>query len=749
MIQASPDVDSVMKAAVDTARSYKHIYITTEHLFYALLNDEKIGKAIKMCKYDLNEALTQCAYILATKFTDIVGAGEPTARTHGLDRVMQRAFTQGMFQGQQQLQTIDMFLSLESERNGWTVSILNALKWDMAKIVSAFNGTTSDSEADKLLSEFCVNISQRAADGKIDPVIGRDYETMEVAEVLARKTKNNVMLLGDPGVGKTAVIEGLALKIHKGEVPEFLLGHTIWGLDITSMMAGTKFRGEFEERIKQVLTVLKERPNTILFIDEGHMIMGAGAGNKDNMDLGNMLKPVLSRGEIKCILAMTWEDYRKSIEKDRAMQRRFYRVTVDEPTPKVCKEILMGLKTSFEQFHKIKYNKEAIEAAVDLTVRFITNRKLPDKAIDVIDMVGAANKVRPVAERLKKVNRDMIAAMVSKMAGIPLTAINSEQRPDENQDLDIKLKSKVFEQDQAIDTVLNTVYVSRAGLRTGTGPQGSFLFLGPTGVGKTEMVKGLASVLGMDLIRFDMSEFMEKHAVSRLIGAPPGYVGFEDSTVGGGLLINEIEKKPHSIILLDEIEKAHPDVFNILLQAMDYGKITGSSGKPADLTNCILVMTSNLGARDMEKNTVGFNTVDQTRTDDDDETKRAFAPEFRNRLDAIVKFNKLSVAGIRMVANKFVTEVKTLLKPKKVNLKIDTSAWDYLVKNGYDPQMGARPMKRLVEREISLPISKEILFGKLAKGGTVTIKVVDNKMVFMYNVTSNIIDQKETVDAER
>ena len=734
MINSSEETEKVLKQAVEFARKYGHDYVTTEHLFLALLYDEKIAKAItKVYGESINVAVKQTDLVLNTKMNDIKGNSPTPSRTHGMERVFQRAFTQGVFQGNTSLETIDLLVALQEEKNSWTYQLITALNWNIKKIAEAYFGTTSESEADELLTEFCDNITKRASEGKIDPVIGRELEVIEMAETLARKTKNNVLLLGDAGVGKTAVVENLALKINKKEVPEFLYDHTIWSVDITSMLAGTRYRGEFEERLKKILSVLKERPKTILFIDEAHMIMGAGSNGKDSIDMGNMLKPMLSRGEIKVIAATTWEDFRKSFEKDRAIQRRFNKVIVDEPSVKDAKKILSGLKTSYEKFHNVKYSADALNAAVDLSVRFINNRKLPDKAIDVIDMAGAQNKTKPAEERVDKITRDIIVNIVSKLANVPVTAINSEQKPEENVDLDVKIKKQVYGQDLAVDRVLDSVYVARAGLRTGSRPLANFLFLGPTGCGKTELAKQLGNVLGMKLIRFDMGEYQEKHAISKLIGAPPGYVGFEDSTMGGGLLINEVEKNPNSIILLDEIEKAHPDLMSVLLPAMDDGRLTGSNGKTADLTNCIIILTSNLGARDMERFSIGFNPVE--RTDDDDAVKNYFAPEFRNRLDAVIKFDKLSKESIKMIASKFVNQLRDRLREKKITIKFDPTAWDYMVANGYDERMGARPMNRLIEREISLPLSREILFGSLTKGGSVQVKAVDNKLVFSYNQT--------------
>jgi ATP-dependent Clp protease ATP-binding subunit ClpA len=484
MIGSSEETEKVLQESVNYAKQFNHVYITTEHLFYALLDDEKLATAIEKAKGDVEAARAICLDVLNNKSNDISGATASPRRTHGFERVFQRAFTQGMFQGQDKIYPINLLSAIENEKQSWAYNIMTTLKWDAKKIAEQYYDTTTESEGDELLAEFCDNFSQRAAEGKIDPVIGREDAVLEIAETLARKTKNNVILLGDPGVGKTAVVECLALKILNKEVPEFLNDHTIWSIDITAMLAGTRYRGEFEERLKQVLDVLKARPNTILFIDEAHMIMGAGSNGKDAIDMGNMLKPMLSRGEIKVIAATTWEDFRKSFEKDRAIQRRFNKVIVDEPSVKDTKKILSGLKNSYEKYHNVKYSADALGAAVDLSVRFITNRKLPDKAIDVIDMAGAQNRTKPVEDRVDKITRDIVINMISKLANVPVSVINSDQKPEENVDLDIKIKKQVFGQDKAVDRVLDSVYVARAGLRTGTRPLANFLFLGPTGCGK-------------------------------------------------------------------------------------------------------------------------------------------------------------------------------------------------------------------------------------------------------------------------
>jgi ATP-dependent Clp protease ATP-binding subunit ClpA len=563
-----------------------------------------------------------------------------------------------------------------------------------------------------------------ALENKIDPVIGREKELEDIAQILARKTKSNVLLIGDAGVGKTAIAEGIAEKIITGEVPKFLEGWTVYSLSVGQLLAGTKYRGELEERLKELIAAFMEMQKVILFIDEAHQIKGAGGGNNSSVDLANMLKPALARGDLKVIASTTWEEYTQHFEKDKALMRRFNKITVGEPSVVVCKQILSGLKEIYATYHNVTITTEAIDAAVELSYRYQSDKKLPDKAIDLIDSACALRVSRDSEDRIITV--DSIKLELSRITGIPVEQFGREEQTNLSQvEEDVKLK--VFGQDHAVDQVLDRVWVSYAGLKGDTKPIGSFLFLGPTGTGKTELAKQLSTMLSMKLLRFDMSEYQEKHAISKLIGAPPGYVGYEDANLAGGLLISEIAKNPHSIILMDEIEKAHPDISQILLQLMDEGFVTGSNGKRADCRNCILILTSNLGSSDNERNAIGFATLERSG-EDDKAVREYFRPEFRNRLDAVVKFNKLNKISIRKIAAKFIADINVQLMDRNVCVALDDSAWEFLIENGYDAAMGARPMYRLIQDQIKIPLAKKILFDKIENNVTVNVRALDKKL---------------------
>jgi len=557
---------------------------------------------------------------------------------------------------------------------------------------------------------------------------------------LAKRNKSNVLLVGDPGVGKTAIAEGLALKIQLGEVPEYLLDYTVYNLDIGSLLAGSKYRGEFEEKLKDVIKALSIKGKTILFIDEAHQMRGAGGGSQSSVDFANMIKPALNKGQIKVIASTTWEEYTQSFEKDRALMRRFYRLTVEEPTPDVAKEILRGLRTYFEDFHKGSISDEAITAAVDLSVRYQTDKKLPDKAIDLIDTAAARLKIQG---KPFTVTRTDIIDILSKFTKIPRDQIGTESTNNLSQ-LDVNIKQRLYGQDETVDRVLERIYVSKAGLKALNKPIGNFLFLGPTGTGKTELAKLLSEYLGMKLLRYDMSEYQEKHSVAKLIGAPPGYVGFDDSNLAGGLLISAIEKNPNCIILFDEIEKAHPDVSNVLLQLMDEGFITSSNGKKADGRNAIVIMTSNLGAADNEKNNIGFGRELQKSGEDDRAVKEFFKPEFRNRIDSICKFNKLDQLSLRKIVAKFITEMNELLAEKRIKVRVSEAATDELITKGYDAKMGARPLAKTINDLIKVPVSKKILFEGLADGSVINVDFQDGK--FEFDVVAYIAAELPSVD---
>jgi ATP-dependent Clp protease ATP-binding subunit ClpA len=660
-------------------------------------------------------------------------------KTHSLERVFNRAFTQVLFSGRQHMQVIDLYLSILTEEKSYARYFLLKYGLEKNKILTIWNNNYSQSQTKKksksqidvILDEFCINLNELAENNEIDPVIGRDLELEEITNVLAKRNKSNVLLVGDPGVGKTAIAEGLALHIIKENVPKYLIGYTVYNLDIGSLLAGSKYRGEFEEKLKEIIKALQKKGKCILFIDEAHQMRGAGSNSNSSVDFGNMIKPALTKGRIKVIASTTWEEYTQSFEKDRALMRRFHRLTVEEPSPSLAKEIIYGLKEKFEDFHNGTITKEAIDASVDLSVKFQTDKKLPDKAIDLIDT--AAAKLKVLGEHFV-LNRSHIIETIGKIVKVPIETLAEQTSTIIN--LDVKIKSKLYGQDNAVDSVLDKIYVSRAGLKAINKPVGSFLFLGPTGTGKTELCKLLAEYLGMKLLRFDMSEYQERHSVAKLIGAPPGYVGYDDGNLGGGLLISEIEKNPNCIILFDEIEKAHPDVSNILLTMMDEGIVTSSNGKKADCRNSIIVLTSNLGAADNERNTIGFGTNLSKTGEEDIAVKEYFKPEFRNRLDGIVKFNKLGKDTIKLIVEKLINEMNDLLQDKKLVVKLTDAAIDHLIEKGYDSKMGARPLARKINELIKVPLSKKILFDHITNSSI----TVDFNKEFTFLVKENILD---------
>jgi len=593
--------------------------------------------------------------------------------------------------------------------------------------------------ADEVLAAYCENLNVAAKEGKIDPVVGREFELDEIAQVLAKRNKSNVLMVGDAGVGKTAIAEGLARNIVNGEVPEYLKDYTVYNLDIGSLLAGSKYRGEFEEKFKDVIGALQSKGKCVLFIDEAHQMRGAGSGSSSSVDFANMIKPALTKGNLKVIASTTWEEYTQSFEKDRALMRRFCRMTIEEPTPQVAKEILRGLREYFETFHGGKISDEALDAAVDLSVRYQPDKKLPDKAIDLIDTAAARLKINAVAWTVRK---NHIVDIISKFTKIPAEQIGGESTKT-LVDLESNVKSKLFGQDAVVDVVLEKIYVARAGLKAMNKPIGNFLFLGPTGTGKTELAKLLSEGMGMKLLRYDMSEFQEKHSVAKLIGAPPGYVGYDDSNLGGGLLISDIEKNPNCVILFDEVEKAHPDVMNILLQLMDEGTISSSNGKKADARNAIVILTSNLGASANEQNHIGFGRDLQKTNEDDKAVKDFFKPEFRNRLDGICKFNKLDNLSIRKIVSKFIKEVNDLLSEKSIRIRLTEAAVDHLIEVGYDSKLGARPLGRKINDLIKVPLSKKILFGGIAANSVIE---VDYGTEFMFNTVDTTVPSAPSVN---
>ena len=740
MLQTNPEIEHIVAEATEIANKHSHEYVTLEHMLLAIIRYQPFKELLLKFDTDCNAFEKDIEAYLANQEFLVVENAEPR-RTNALERVFNRALTQVLFSGRTHIQLMDLFVSMQAETTSYAHYFI--VKYDLgkSKLVDLYNSSFSEekskkvsmeAKAEKVLNHYCTDLNKVAAEGKIDSAIGRDYEINEIIEVLARKNKNNVLMIGDPGVGKTAIAEGLALLIETKAVPDFLGGYTVYNLDISSLLAGSKYRGDFEEKVQEVIKALKVKNHAILFIDEAHQMRGAGAGSQGSVDFSNMIKPALTKGNIKVIASTTWEEYTTSFEKDRALMRRFQRVTVDEPTTQVAKDILNGLKLSFEKFHAGTVTPEAIEAAVELSVRYQTDKKLPDKAIDLIDSTCARLKL---STAIWTVTRADIIDSIAKMTKIPAEQIGNTRAVDNYEG---NIKEKLYGQDQAVDNVLEKIYVSRAGLKSINKPIGSFLFTGPTGTGKTELAKLLSENLGMKLLRYDMSEYQEKHTVAKLVGAPPGYVGYDDANLGGGLLISDIEKNPNSVILMDEVEKAHPDVNNILLQMMDEGMITSSNGKKANCRNTVIILTSNLGAADNDRNTIGFGDELQKSGEDDKALKNYFAPEFRNRLDAVIKFNKLDELSMRKIVGKFVAEVNDLLSEKQMKLRLSESAVDELIRSGFDSKMGARPLQRKINEEIKVPLSKKILFDDIPAGSQITADFVDSKYVFSITVPGNI-----------
>src|SRR5213595_291103 len=731
------ELEQTLHNALGEASRRRHEYATLEHLLIALIDDEHASKVMTACGVSRDELRASVKQYLDNELGALVAdsATDPTP-TSGFQRVVQRAILHVQSSGRDEVTGANVLVALFSERESYAVyflqqqdmSRLDAVtyishgvgKGDTASEPRAPEGTEEKTEKDSgkkesALKQFTVNLNEKAKAGKVDPLIGRMPEVDRTVQILCRRSKNNPLYVGDPGVGKTAIAEGLARKIVEGDVPDVLKGATIYSLDMGALLAGTRYRGDFEERLKSVFSELEKMPNAILFIDEIHTVIGAGATSGGAMDASNLLKPALSSGAIRCIGSTTYKEFRNHFEKDRALLRRFQKIDVNEPTIEDTIKIIAGLRSSFEGHHNVKYTADAIKSAVELSARYIHDRKLPDKAIDVIDEVGAMQMLVPPSRRKKVITTKEIEAVVATIARIPPKSVSADDKQ-VLEHLDADLKRVVFGQDIAIEKLASAIKLSRAGLRDPDKPIGNYLFSGPTGVGKTEVARQLAASLGIELHRFDMSEYMERHSVSRLIGAPPGYVGFDQ----GGLLTDAIDQHPHAVLLLDEIEKAHPDLFNILLQVMDHGKLTDHNGKIVDFRNVILIMTTNAGASDLAKPAIGFGSGIR-EGDDQEAINRMFTPEFRNRLDAVISFAALSPETIGRVVDKFVLQLEEQLADRNVAIELDASARDWLAVKGYDPLFGARPLARVIQEHIKKPLAEELLFGKLAKGGTVRV----------------------------
>ena len=745
MIEPSQSLQNIFDNAIQNAKSLTHEYITIEHLIYSIVSDQSSYEMMESFGADVNFIKTNLDHYLKNNLNDIktTVADYKPRKTSSVERVLNRCFSQVLFSGRQRMEVADIIISVLSEKNSFGFYFLQKGGVTKDKFIKYFQENliteeeeehqmppvANNTQMEKIINSFCTNLSLKAKQRQIDPVIGRDEELEKIQLILARRSKCNVLMVGEPGVGKTAIAEGLARKVHEKKVPKFIQDHTVYTLDISAMLAGSKYRGDFEERVKAVIAALEKKGKIILFIDEAHMMQGAGSSSQGSNDMANMLKPMLTKGTIKLIASTTWEEYRKHFEKDRALMRRFQRVTIDEPTPELSVKVLKGIRKYYEKHHNVKITDAAIDQAVKLSVKYMPDKKLPDKAIDIIDCAAARYKIKddPAMEGVEQlVDVEQVTYELSKMINMPLETV--AQKESKNlADLEDGLKSVVFGQNTAVDNLLDKIFVAQAGMKSPNKPVGCFLFIGPTGTGKTETARQLSSKMGMPLVRFDMSEYQEKHSVAKLIGAPPGYVGYEDNA---GQLITKLQETPNCILLLDEIEKAHSDVTNVLLQFMDNGFITGSNGKQADGRNTILIMTSNLGARDNENNTIGFGDLAKDG-EDDKAVKKFFAPEFRNRLDATIKFTSLTPEIVCQIVVKFINELNVQLKDKNIEIVASSEAVQWLADKGYDRKMGARPLSRIIDNKIKSPLSRRVLFGDLKDGGVITITVVNDDLGFV------------------
>ena len=735
MVEPSKELQLVFDKAINDAKKLQHEYVTLEHLLHAIFCEEKFCNIMTMFGADVAYIKSNLEHHLKTNMADIITdkVKIKPKKTHTVERVLNRAFTQVLFAGRNTIDLTDVVLSMLNERKSISVYYLEKGGVEKAKFAEFLNSELEEdllsddeisSDAKRALRAFTTNLNDEVKRDKIDPIIGRSSELETLALALGRRQKNNVLMVGDPGVGKTAIAEGLAYNIENGKVPSFLSEYKVYNLDIGAMLAGSKYRGDFEERFKLVMQALTKQGKTIMFIDEAHMMSGAGAsGGGGSNDLANMLKPALTKGDLKVVASTTWEEYRKYFESDRALMRRFQRITIGEPSKATTRDILIGIKKYYEEFHNTTITEEAIDSAIKLSVKYQPDKKLPDKAIDLIDIACSRFKVNDDESEEKIVGESQIQFELAKLVDMPTERI-AEKETESLMNLEKNLKGEVYGQDEAIESIVDKVLVNQAGLKADDKPIGSFVFMGPTGTGKTETAKQLAKCLGVNLVRFDMSEYQEKHSVAKLIGSPPGYVGHEDNA---GQLITKLQESPNCVLLLDEIEKAHPDVSQILLQLMDNGRVTGSNGKVADARNATLILTTNLGARDAEKNTIGFNE-DFENVQDDTELKRFFSPEFRNRLDGVITFAKIGKEVMMKIVGKFLVELKDMVKDKNIAITITDDTLDYLVDKGFDPAMGARPLQRVIDKDIKRKLAREMLFGDLKDGGSLTIDYRDGEI---------------------
>ena len=768
-------LEESLHRAMALATSRRHEFAMLEHLLYSLTEDQDAAAVMRACNVDLDLLKKDLDDFITDELDDLVMDRFVEARpTLSFQRVVQRALINVESSGREEVTGANVLIAIFSERESHAayflqkqdMTRLDAVQYishgvakapgkDIPRIVRGVDGPFASedpespeseepkaAENSEALDAYCVNLNEKASRGKIDPLIGRQDEVERTIQILCRRSKNNPLLVGDPGVGKTAIAEGLAKRIVDGDVPEVLLSSVIYSLDMGTLLAGTRYRGDFEERLKAVMTELEDMDNSILFIDEIHTIIGAGATSGGAMDASNLLKPALASGAIRCIGSTTYKEFRSHFEKDRALLRRFQKIDVHEPSVPDSIKILKGLKPYFEEHHKVRYTADAIKSAVELSARYINDRKLPDKAIDVIDEVGAAQMLKPESRRKKTIGVKDVEDVVAKIARIPPKSVSKEDT-ESLRKLDVDLKRVVFGQDQAIEALAGSIKLARAGLREPEKPIGNYLFSGPTGVGKTEVARQLASIMGVELIRFDMSEYMERHTVSRLIGAPPGYVGYDQ----GGLLTDAIDQQPHAVLLLDEIEKAHPDLFNILLQVMDHGKLTDNNGKKVDFRNVVLIMTTNAGAQEMSQQAIGFGSGVR-HGEDEEAIKRLFSPEFRNRLDSVIPFGPLPPEVVSRVVEKFVLQLETQLQDRNVTLSVNDAAATWLAEKGYDQLNGARPLARVIQENIKKPLSEELLFGKLAKGGHVSVSLKKGELAFTVEDPDEV-SRRETIETKK